>query len=166
MNGSGKSSLVSYIVDNLNIPQKSITYVPQEINAEQSRMILNDVRNCSGEKLGFLMNIVSRLGSRPDLLLGSDLPSPGELRKLLLALGITRSPDIIVMDEPTNHMDLPSMQSLEKALSDCPCCLLLVSHDKFFLNKLTKIEWSIAMHNNEPDNYSLSILNRTEMSKP
>jgi ATPase subunit of ABC transporter with duplicated ATPase domains len=47
------------------------------------------------------------------------------------------------MDEPTNHMDLPSMQCLEDALRDCPCGLLLVSHDMQFLNGLTNKRWEI-----------------------
>jgi hypothetical protein len=54
------------------------------------------------------MQIVSRLGSRPHRLLESTEPSPGEVRKILLAMGITHEPNLIVMDEPTNHMDLPS----------------------------------------------------------
>jgi ATPase subunit of ABC transporter with duplicated ATPase domains len=50
------------------------------------------------------------------------------------------------MDEPTNHMDLPSIQCLEDALSDCPCALLLVSHDMQFLRGLTTKRWDIAPH--------------------
>ncbi len=90
------------------------------------------------------MTAVSRLGSRPASLLGSDEPSPGELRKLLLGLGIARQPYLIIMDEPTNHLDLPSIECLEEALADCPCGLLLVSHDKQFLKRLTRIRWHIT----------------------
>ena len=95
------------------------------------------------EQLGHLMTIVSRLGSRPNRLLESTEPSPGEARKLLLAIGMTHKPNVIMMDEPTNHMDLPSIECLEAALADCPCCLLLVSHDRRFLEKLTEQEWRI-----------------------
>jgi ATPase subunit of ABC transporter with duplicated ATPase domains len=55
-----------------------------------------------------------------------------------------RVPHIIIMDEPTNHMDLPSIECLEHALAECPCCLLLVSHDKHFLKKLTQKQWDIV----------------------
>jgi ATPase subunit of ABC transporter with duplicated ATPase domains len=48
------------------------------------------------------------------------------------------------MDEPTNHLDLPSIACLEEALAECPCGLLLVSHDQYFLNRLTTIHWHIA----------------------
>ena len=62
----------------------------------------------------------------------------------MLALGMVRTPHIIVMDEPTNHMDLPSIEALEAALADCPCSLLLVSHDQRFLRRLTRTTWHIA----------------------
>jgi ATPase subunit of ABC transporter with duplicated ATPase domains len=56
------------------------------------------------------------------------------------------------MDEPTNHMDLPSIECLETALADCPCCLLLVSHDRRFLETLTETEWRIS-HKGASDNF-------------
>ena len=48
------------------------------------------------------------------------------------------------MDEPTNHMDLPSILCLEEALADCPCAMLLVSHDEAFLDKITTTDWLLA----------------------
>jgi len=56
---------------------------------------------------------------------------------------MTRAPHIIIMDEPTNHIDLPSIECLEQALAECPCCLLLVSHDRRFLQALTQKTWEI-----------------------
>ena len=90
------------------------------------------------------MAIVSRLGSRSERLLDGATPSIGETRKLLLALGMSRQPHIILMDEPTNHMDLPSIECLEQALADCPCCLVLISHDRRFLDQLIQQCWHIA----------------------
>ena len=103
------------------------------------------------------MTIVSRLGSHPQRLLDSVEPSPGETRKLLLALGMTREPHIIIMDEPTNHMDLPAIECLEAALWECPCSLLLVSHDHYFLNKLTDIQWEIQAQAESKMDYQLII---------
>lgn len=143
-NGSGKSTLIRHIVGSMNVPEQHITYIPQEIELGQSKNILTQVQALPNDKLGHLMTIVSRLGSRPHRLLASTTPSPGETRKLLLAIGMTYAPHIIIMDEPTNHMDLPSIDCLEQALSDCPCCLVLVSHDKQFLGKLTQKKWNIA----------------------
>ena len=68
-----------------------------------------------------MMTVVSRLGSRPQRPLESIVPSPGEIRKVLLAIGIAKVPHLTVMDEPTNHLDLPSIERLETALADFPC---------------------------------------------
>lgn len=143
-NGTGKSTLIRRIVASLNVPPAHLTYIPQEVEAAESAGILDEVRELPGDKLGLLMTVISRLGSRPHRLLESAEPSPGETRKLLLATGIVREPYLIVMDEPTNHMDLPSIHCLEAALRDCPCGLLLVSHDMRFLQVLTKKRWVIA----------------------
>jgi ATPase subunit of ABC transporter with duplicated ATPase domains len=144
-NGSGKSTLVHRLVDALDVPDEQVTYVPQEIDAGQSRALLDRARQLAPERLGHLMTIVSRLGSRPDRLLASLEPSPGETRKLMLAMGMLNAPHLIVMDEPTNHMDLPSIEALETALAACPCALLLVSHDTRFLQNLTQTTWHISL---------------------
>ena len=52
------------------------------------------------------------------------------------------------MDEPTNHMDLPGIMCLEQALSDCPCAMVLVSHDDEFLAKITDIDWVLQREEN------------------
>ena len=157
-NGSGKSTLIHKIVVALSVPEKHITYVPQEIDLRHSQKILAQAQALAGEKLGHLMTIVSRLGSRPNRFLESTEPSPGETRKLLLALGMTRLPQIIIMDEPTNHMDLPSIECLEEALADCPCCLILVSHDRGFLQKLTQIRWHIKPDAHSSGTFVLDVL--------
>ncbi len=156
-NGSGKSTLVRRLVGALDVPPEQLTYVPQEIDAGRSRDLLDRARQLAGSQLGHLMTIVSRLGSRPDRLLASAEPSPGETRKLVLALGMVRTPHIIIMDEPTNHMDLPSIEALEAALADCPCSLLLVSHDERFLRRLTRIAWHIRPDTEAADSFTLRI---------
>ncbi len=156
-NGSGKSTLIRCIIKSLNLPKEHVTYVPQEIDLKRSKRILAEAVALPNDKLGHLMTIVSRLGSRPERLLDSVEPSPGETRKLLLAIGMTYAPHIIIMDEPTNHMDLPSIECLEKALSECPCSLVLVSHDKRFLVKLVKKQWNIAEACNSPETFVLKI---------
>lgn len=155
-NGAGKSTLIRHLLDQLNVPREHLTYVPQEIDLKRSQEILSQIRELPNEKLGHLMTIVSRLGSRPHRLLESTAPSPGETRKLLLALGMTRLPHIIIMDEPTNHMDLPSIECLEQALADCPCSLLLVSHDKHFLDHLTTIRWHLSKDEQTEENFVLA----------
>lgn len=149
LNGSGKSTLVRHLLENINTESNRITFIPQEIDRQDSTSILQQTKSLPKDQLGQVMTIVSRLNSRPERLLASAEPSPGEVRKLLLALGMSRQPHIIIMDEPTNHMDLPSIECLEAALQDCPCALVLVSHDLRFLKKLTHINWHLAPSEND-----------------
>jgi len=142
-NGSGKSTLVELIVGSLAFDAARLTYLPQEITGEQARIVLEEVRQLGNERRGRIMTIIRRLGSHPARLLESKQPSPGEVRKLLLALGMEREPYLIVADEPTNHLDLPSIICLEDALAETECGLLLVSHDRRFLDKLTDRRWNI-----------------------
>ena len=155
LNGSGKSTLIGYIMQSLNLQEDHVTYVPQEIDIHASQDIMARARNLPNEKLGQMLTIVSRLGSRPHRLLESVEPSPGEIRKILLATGIANIPHLIVMDEPTNHLDLPSIECLENALVDCPCGLLLVSHDRRFLDTLTHQRWHISEDKNMKGKYIL-----------
>ncbi len=66
--------------------------------------------------------------------------SGGWRMRVLLAKMILQSPDLLLLDEPTNHLDLPSIEWLEKYLSRYDGSVIIVSHDKFFLDKMvTKI---------------------------
>ena len=146
-NGLGKSTFIRHVLQHLNLDEKHLVYLPQEIDLEQTRNIMNAVHDLSNEQLGNVMTVVSGLGSRPERLLQSLDASPGELRKVLLALGVIRHPYLIIMDEPTNHLDLPAIESLENALCQCPCGLLLVSHDLRFLSRVTRIRWHLTQEN-------------------
>jgi len=142
-NGVGKSTLVRHILTHLNVPPQHLIEMPQEVSAPLASGVLDAARALPPDRLGHVLNMVSRLGSRPHRLLESQQPSPGEIRKLLLALGMARTPHLIMMDEPTNHLDLPSIEALESALADCPCGLQLVSHDRRFLARLVHTYWHI-----------------------
>lgn len=144
-NGAGKSTLLAQILSQIRVPQDQLIDMPQEVSAPDAVRLLDEARGLPAAQLGQVMTAVSRLGSRPQRLLETALPSPGEIRKLLLALGLSRSPQLLVLDEPTNHLDLPSIEALEVALADCPCGLLLVSHDELFLEGLGTTAWRIEV---------------------
>ncbi|OYU70836.1 MAG: ABC transporter ATP-binding protein [Alphaproteobacteria bacterium PA2] len=144
-NGAGKSTLLAKILSQIRVPPDHLIEMPQEVSAPDAARLLDEAKDLPAAQLGPVMTAVSRLGSRPQRLLETARPSPGEIRKLLLALGLSRSPQLLVLDEPTNHLDLPSIEALETALTDCPCGLLLVSHDLVFLEKLEAVTWRIEL---------------------
>lgn len=142
-NGSGKTTLLEHILSATDLPKEERLVIPQEIDADASARVLEEAQEMSPQALGAAMTWVSRLGSDPEQLLSSRLPSPGEVRKLLLAIHLAEEPCLIVMDEPTNHMDIPSIEALEAALTEYRGGLLLVSHDLRFLRRLTTTTWSV-----------------------
>ncbi|MCB9522560.1 MAG: ATP-binding cassette domain-containing protein [Myxococcales bacterium] len=64
--------------------------------------------------------------------------SGGELRRASLARLVVTDPDVILLDEPTNHLDLPTIEWLEGLLGNHRAALVIVSHDRAFLNRLTR----------------------------
>ena len=149
-NGAGKSTLIRHIVDTLTISPDRVVYLAQEIDRTGGRALVDAARKLPRAARGDVLSMVSRLGSDPRRVLESDEPSPGEARKLLLALGLARRPHLIIMDEPTNHMDLPSIECLEQALSACECALVLVSHDERFLGRLCDTRWKLTPSETQP----------------
>ena len=62
--------------------------------------------------------------------------SGGEKRKLYLCTVLMRNPNFLVLDEPTNDLDIQTLQILEEFLSDFPGCVIVVSHDRYFTDKV------------------------------
>lgn len=154
-NGCGKSTLVNLLVKSLPENKMPFTYIPQEISANQSKLLLTDALNLNHDEKGKIFTIISRLNSDPTRILDSQLPSPGEVRKLMLAYAILKQSSFIIMDEPTNHMDLESITAVENALKNFTGALLLVSHDQVFLNNIVSIHWEIE--NKIEGEYALKI---------
>lgn len=62
--------------------------------------------------------------------------SGGEQRKLQLCTVLMRNPNFLVLDEPTNDLDIQTLEVLEEYLQDFPGCVIIVSHDRFFMDKI------------------------------
>lgn len=62
--------------------------------------------------------------------------SGGEKRKLYLCTVLMKNPNFLVLDEPTNDLDIQTLQILEEYLQDFPGCVIVVSHDRYFMNKV------------------------------
>lgn len=62
--------------------------------------------------------------------------SGGELRKLYLCTVLMKNPNFLVLDEPTNDLDIQTLQILENYLQDFPGCVIVISHDRYFMDKV------------------------------
>ena len=176
-NGSGKTTLVKKIIASISADTSSIDtslidtsfmdatantgradtrvlYIPQEPDVLQKEKTLKKMRELSSAQRGQVLSIVAQLNSDPDCILEGDTVSPGEMRKLMLALGILESPELLVMDEPTNYLDLGSTEALERLLSVYPGALLLVSHDASLVSSATSTTWRIRK---SEDGYELTV---------
>ncbi|HZA02355.1 MAG TPA: energy-dependent translational throttle protein EttA, partial [Hyphomicrobiaceae bacterium] len=69
--------------------------------------------------------------------------SGGERRRVALCKLLLSKPDILLLDEPTNHLDAESVAWLERYLKEYPGCVMLVTHDRYFLDNIT--EWTLEL---------------------
>ena len=83
--------------------------------------------------------------------------SGGEKRKLYLCTVLMKNPNFLVLDEPTNDLDIQTLQILEEYLADFPGCVIVVSHDRYFMDKV--VDHLLVFHGNGdvqdfPGNYT------------
>ena len=141
-NGSGKSTLLKLLSGHLEVdqgerfvqPGVTLTYLPQDLPLPENQTIFEFVRLESQEP--FLADaMIDRLGLKGD----RDMKnlSGGERRRVALAWALARGSDILLLDEPTNHLDLPTIQWLEQYLKDFQGGIIVISHDRAFLEKVS-----------------------------
>lgn len=152
-NGSGKSTLIKMILGDDNDytgkiklgTSTKIGYIPQNIVFENENQTLleyflsgNDFSETQARsnlaKYGFRQeNVFKKVGKL----------SGGEKVKILLMKLILQDINFLILDEPTNHIDIDTREVLEEALKDYKGTVLFVSHDRFFINALANRIWNI-----------------------
>ena len=96
---------------------------------------------------GRCASILSRLGfDHAAQSLPVSCLSGGQRTRLALAAELLREPDILMLDEPTNHLDIETLAWLEGYLSSYPKCVMIISHDRYFLDKVTNKTLAIEHH--------------------
>ena len=96
--------------------------------------------------------------------------SGGWRMRVLLAKMILQAPDVLLLDEPTNHLDLPSIEWLEKYLLHYKGSVVIVSHDKFFLNKMVNkivevYQQQLNFYTGDYDYYEVEKVQRVEIQQ-
>jgi len=145
-NGSGKSSLINALIgggdwdgNTLRIgPSQNIGYLSQVPSfAEGARTIREEVRSWGPITEEEAFKLVSPF-SFPygDMDKGLAVLSGGETNRLQLARLMYRKTNFLILDEPTNHMDIDSREMIEEAVGQFPGTVLVVSHDRYFLDRL------------------------------
>jgi ATPase subunit of ABC transporter with duplicated ATPase domains len=141
-NGSGKSTLLGALLRAAVRPSE-LLHLPQELLQDDRARLLEGLGDLGPEPRGRLLQMAAALGLDPQRLVSQARLSPGEGRKLLVALGISQGYAGLFLDEPTNHLDLPSIERLEEALADYPGALVLVTHDERLTRRTTSEVWRV-----------------------
>ncbi|MBO6027118.1 MAG: ABC-F family ATP-binding cassette domain-containing protein [Bacteroidales bacterium] len=155
-NGSGKSTLLKIIVGRESMDTGTVTFandirvgyleqLPQydpeltiqdiidDAAVKYSNAVLEDLESCSYEQR--LVQMLTRFELK-DLGLKIGSLSGGQVKRLALAIVLLDNPDLLILDEPTNHLDVEMVEWLEKYLSQSSVTLLMVTHDRYFLDRV------------------------------
>src|SRR3954470_12580675 len=145
-NGSGKSTLLKIAAGTVGAdrgarfaqPGATIRYLAQEPDLSGHASVLAFVEDglAPGDDPHRARYLLEQLG-----MTGDEEPSRlsgGEARRAALARVLAPEPDILLLDEPTNHLDLPAIEWLETELAGLRSALVMISHDRRFLEKLSR----------------------------
>ena len=145
-NGSGKTTLLKIAAsivepDDGEIfiqPGTTLRYLPQEpvMSGYKTSLAYVEDELAPGDnryRAQYLLDQLSLTGKEDPATL-----SGGEIRRCALARALAPEPDILLLDEPTNHLDLPVIGWLEKELAAIRSAIVIISHDRRFLEKLSR----------------------------
>ena len=162
-NGSGKSTLIKIILEQSDAELLGgeiklgsnvlIGYLPQEIHFEnEDATILETARQFYvGTETHLRASLAKFLFYEDNVFKKVKTLSGGEKVRLKLFELIQKNANFLILDEPTNHIDIDTKEMLEEALKEYNGTLLFISHDRYFINKLA--ENTMEINNKHIDNY-------------
>ena len=147
-NGAGKSTLMKVLTGQVQPdegerfvqPALKVVYVPQEPDIAGETLL--DYAVAGGADAWEAEAQLDRFDLDPQK--KAQGLSGGEIRRAALARAFAEKPDLLLLDEPTNHLDIFAIQTLEASIEESRASLLVVSHDRAFLNRVTNRSFWLA----------------------
>ena len=142
-NGTGKTSLLRILAgkDKSDSGGKitflkdiRIAFLEQEYDFDPGLTIEQQLTTPDFEEQLRVRRILDELGLQPGQKMGE--LSGGEVKRVAIAGMLAKEAEFLIMDEPTNHLDLDAIEYLENALKRSRCTLFMVSHDRYFLDRV------------------------------
>lgn len=149
-NGTGKSTFIKALLDPTSDyvcqgeiklgSQVSIGYIPQEIHFDDDNATILDVsrKSFTGSETQLRASLAKFLFYGENVFKRVGTLSGGEKVRLKLFELIQKKANLLILDEPTNHIDIDTKEMLEEALSEYAGTLLFISHDRYFINQLAE----------------------------
>lgn len=137
-NGSGKTTLIKKIMQQHMAPAVRLGYFSQNLDVlDVNQTILANVASSSKQEESFIRTVLARLHFfRDDVYKLVDVLSGGERIKVALAKLFVSDVNMLILDEPTNFLDIESVEALESLLREYEGTILFVSHDRRFVERI------------------------------
>lgn len=137
-NGVGKTTLLQIISGNLSLSNGKINWLKPQVSVE---MVEQETEDFASEHTG---TKEAQMLAKWNVLTNSySKLSGGEMLKVRLAKGFSRNAQLLLLDEPTNHLDEQSTEILIEHIKQYKGTLILISHDRYFLDKVVTKIWSL-----------------------
>lgn len=151
-NGTGKSTILKILTQQIQPDGGKIVvgdttvfgyYTQEGLIVQEDKMVIDVIRDIAefiplenGQKLSAESLLERFLFPRPQQRVLVSQLSGGEKRRLYLLTILMNNPNFLILDEPTNDLDIITLNVLEEYLMEFPGCLIIVTHDRYFMDKL------------------------------
>ncbi|MBI1877714.1 MAG: ABC-F family ATP-binding cassette domain-containing protein [Chloroflexi bacterium] len=162
-NGAGKTTFLKTILGQVKPKAGAIRFgagveigyfAQTQASLKLEATILDEILSVQNLPIGEARNYLGRfLFSGDDVFKPIGALSGGERSRVALAKLTLTGSNFLILDEPTNHLDIPAQENLESVLNEFSGTILLVSHDRYFVDALATHTWAL-----EPDSKSVTVI--------